>query len=223
MSESRLSQKDSGDAISFVTRAIDHVEGRVVCNSWLCNSLPESVKAISGFTGHAIRRLLNHLCAPVGTTYLEVGAYCGATATAAAYGNSGTFTTIDNFSEFNGQAAVAKSTFENAGVNVTLVEHDCWTLPLGDLPKPVDVFFYDGPHAFEDHRKALPYYFDLMGQTFVYACDDWEDEKVRVATGDSLVTLPMDIICYFDLGRGKSKDADGYWNRLGVFLLAKKA
>ena len=58
----------------------------------LCRSkLPDDVLSIKSYTGLKIRHFLNNLCEPPSTVFLEIGAWHGGTAAAAAFGNSGIF------------------------------------------------------------------------------------------------------------------------------------
>lgn len=179
------------------------------------------VLAIISYTGLKIRHFLNNLCEPPGTVFLEIGTWNGGTAAAAAFGNKGNFTTVDKFCDFGGSAEGTRATFAAVGVNIRLIEADCWEIPIPHLPQGVNVFFYDGPHDYESHRRALPHFLSIMVPLFVFLIDDWEDPLVRHATFKSIEEMNMKTLVYLWLGSERHEDKDGWWNSLGVFILSK--
>ena len=188
----------------------------------LCRSkLPDDVLSIKSFTGLKIRHFLNNLCEPPSTIFLEIGTWHGGTAAAAAFGNSGSFTTVDRFSDFGGSAEGTRANFAAAGVNVRLIEADCWEIPMPHLPQGVNVFFYDGAHDYESHRRALSHFAEVMAPLFVFLIDDWEDPLVRHATFKGIEEMGMRTLAYLWLGSERHEDEGGWWNGLGVFVLNK--
>ena len=183
--------------------------------------LPDEVLSIKSYTGLKIRHLLNNLCTSDRTVFLEIGAWHGGTAAAAAFGNSGSFTTIDKFCDFGGSAKETTDNFVRAGTNVRLIEADCWEIPLPQLPQEVNVFFYDGAHDYDSHHRALPHFIDAMAPLFVFLVDDWEDSLVRHATFESVKELGLRTLAYLWLGSERHEDADGWWNAIGIFFLNK--
>lgn len=184
--------------------------------------LPEIVTSIKSFTGAKVRTMLNLLCAPPDMVYLEIGAWNGGTAAAAAFGNPGSFTTVDNFKDFGGGAESVDEKFKEAGVNIRLIEADCWTIPMPHLPQEVNVFFWDGPHDYESHKRALPHFKDAMAHEFIFVVDDWEDPEVRAATSEGIHDAELTTLAYLWLGAGEHESGAGWWNGLGVFILRKQ-
>ena len=183
--------------------------------------LPDYVLYIKSYTGLKIRHLLNILCHPPQTVFLEIGAWHGGTAAAAAFGSSGSFTTVDKFCDFGGSAKETQGNFARAGVNVRLIEADCWEIPLPQLPQEVNVFFYDGPHDYESHKRTLQHFIDAMAPLFMFLVDDWEDPLVRHATLKGIEELSLKVLAYLWLGSERHEDLEGWWNGLGIFILSK--
>ena len=206
---------------SLIVRVLDAVCQADKYDSRLSPEFAREVLSLKSYTGLKIRHLLNNLCEPLETVFLEIGAWHGGTAAAAAFGNSGSFTTVDKFCDFGGDAAGTRGNFARAGVNVRLIEQDCWEIPMPQLPQEVNVFFYDGPHDYDSHKRALPHFIDAMAPLFVFLVDDWEDPLVRHATFKGVEELGLKILAYLWLGSERHEDLDGWWNALGVFILAK--
>ena len=185
------------------------------------SGLFENVLSIKSYTGLKIRHFLNNVCDPIGTVFLEIGAWHGGTAAAAAFGNFGSFTTVDRFSDFGGSARGTNKNFAAVGVNVRLIEADCWEIPVPHLPQGVNVFFYDGAHDYDSHRRALPHFVEVMAPLFVFLVDDWEDPLVRHATFKSIKETSLTILAYLWLGSEAKEDEGGWWNSLGIFILSK--
>lgn len=202
----------------LVFRILDAVKRAEESDPWL----PESVTSIQSFTGQKVRHFLNALCSLPETVFLEIGTWNGGMLAAAAFGNPGSFTGIDRFSDFGGSPDGTREKFRELGVNARLVEADCWGILETDLPKGVNIFFYDGPHDFESHRKALPHFTDIMAPQFVFAVDDWEDERVREATLKGILDAGLKTLDYRRLGEGHHESRDGWWNGIGTFILSKE-
>ena len=211
-------EEKPGDLIVRVLDAVSHA------NQHESRPAPKSFSetlSIKSYTGLKIRHLLNNLCEPPETVFLEIGAWHGGTAAAAAFGNSGSFTTVDKFCDWGGSAEDTNKNFAKAGVSVRLIEQDCWEIPLPQLPQEVNVFFYDGAHDYDSHKKALPHFIDALAPLFVFLVDDWEDPLVRHATLKGVEELGLKILAYLWLGSERREDLDGWWNSLGVFVLSK--
>jgi len=212
-------QEKPGD---LIVRVLDAVRAANRGESNLDGILGASdVLSIKSYTGLKIRHLLNNLCASDRAVFLEIGAWHGGTAAAAAFRSSGSFTTVDKFCDFGGSARETTDNFARAGVNVRLIEQDCWEIPLPQLPQEVNVFFYDGAHDYDSHKRALPHFIDAMAPLFVFLVDDWEDPLVRHATLKSIEKLDLRTLAYLWLGSEAREDAGGWWNSLGIFVLNK--
>ena len=201
----------------MILRVIDAIIRTERSELWL----PESITAIKSFSGQKVRHFLNAVCSASDTVFLEIGTWNGGTMAAAAFGNPGSFTTVDNFKDFGGAAGGTREKFREIGVNVRLIEADCWEVPMADLPRGVNVFFFDGPHDYESHRQALYHFDERLAPLFVHIVDDWEDKTVRDATFAGIEDADLRTLAYLWLGFGEHEARGGWWNGLGVFVLNK--
>src|SRR3990167_3193190 len=207
-------EKKPSDIIRDVLDAVEEESGRI---PWL----PGSVLSIKSFTGDSVRHFLSVLCHPADTVFLEIGTWNGGTWAAAAYESLGSFTGIDKFCDFGGSAAETQDKFREIGIVANIIEADCWEISKADLPHEVNVFFYDGPHDQESHRKALPHFVENMAATFICIVDDWESRAVRIATLRGIEDARLKVLTYLWLGLGEHESSTGWWNGLGVFVLTK--
>jgi ubiquinone/menaquinone biosynthesis C-methylase UbiE len=144
--------------------------------------LSDDVLSIHGFCTPTKRHFLNNACAFPGANYLEIGTWKGATFFAAACGNEGRFTGVDDFSEFLApRDEFYRHLRARARRGLRFVEGDCWKLPLRRLPRDVNVYFYDGSHTRDDHYHAFARFDRLFAPTFLALVDDWSRPQVREA------------------------------------------
>ena len=199
---------------------LGHVLDSLARGQVLQSKLPPEVLTIHGWTGNRIRHFLNNLGGLPGVNYLEVGTFNGATITAAAYGNTGQFTTVDIDDATPALDANKKSLGDK--INIDFVQGDCWNVDIKRIPAGVNVYFFDGPHEKEDHAKALPYYLPWLADQFIFVVDDWEDEKkVRAGTFEGIKSSGLLPAFVAEIGLGEHEAGDGWWNSLGVFVLRK--
>ena len=203
----------------MILRVIDAIIRTERSELWL----PESITAIKSFSGQKVRHFLNAVCSASDTVFLEIGTWNGGTMAAAAFGNPGSFTTIDNFKDFGGSAEETRKKFREVAfdANIRLIEADCWEVPMADLEHGVNVFFFDGPHDYESHRQALYHFREILAPQFVFVVDDWEDKMVRDATFAGIEDADLRMLAYLWLGQGEHESGAGWWNGVGVFVLNK--
>ena len=58
----------------------------------------------------------------------------------------------------------------------------CFSMPLNKIKQNINMYFYDGGHNLADHFLALYYYYPVFEEDFIFICDDWSEEKVKVGT-----------------------------------------
>ena len=163
------------------------------------SKLSDLALSIPGMTDLKTKHLLNNLC-DHGASYLEIGTLMGATVSAAAFGNTGKFYAVDDFSQWPivskeafahlneefalFQAAIDKPTrevWENhlqiLGIanQVTLIEQDCFQW---EPSFEVDIFFYDGDHSAESTKIALAKFVPLLKPSLLLV-DDFVAHDVR--------------------------------------------
>ena len=187
---------------------------------------PEAL-ALEGLSSPAVRHLLNNLCAPADVRYLEVGTYKGSTLVAASYGNPGRFTAVDDFSDFGHMSP--REAFEAVRAafarecRFTFLEGDCWSAALRRrLPRGMNVYFYDGPHRYEDQYRAFTHFDPVLADTFIAVVDDWNTATVRDATRQAFADLGYRVLHERELFT-KRWLRDLWWNGLLVAVIRKPA
>jgi len=181
--------------------------------------------ALEGLSSPAVRHLLNNLCAPADVNYLEVGTYKGSTLVAASYGNPGRFTAVDDFSEFGHMGPretfdVVRKEFE-PHCRFTFLEADCWSSALRRrVPSGINVYFYDGPHRFDDQYRAFTHFDPVFADTFIAVVDDWNTATVREATRKAFADLGYRTLHERELFT-KRWMRDRWWNGLLVAVVKK--
>lgn len=183
--------------------------------------LPLELLAAEGMSSTRGRILLNEICSFDGCRYLEVGTYKGSTVLAASYSNSGTFVSIDNFSEFgaNQHLALANKQRWSEECRWDLVQADVWSIepPL----VPINVFFYDGKHTEADQRRAFTHFHAAFTHEFIAIVDDWNAPFVAPATWKAFQELGYQILFEKSLYSPHNLDAAGWWNGMYVALISK--
>jgi GT2 family glycosyltransferase/tetratricopeptide (TPR) repeat protein/2-polyprenyl-3-methyl-5-hydroxy-6-metoxy-1,4-benzoquinol methylase len=189
------------------------------------SKLTAAILSVPGMTSTPIRHLLNRLGELPGCRYLEIGAFYGATLLAASYDNPGSFLSVDNFSKFNDPdpRPILHSNLSRFKDNchVEFREQDCWRLPCELEPGSVNVYFYDGHHAFEAQRDALVRFADIVADPFVLIIDDWNFDYVQQGTRTALEQLGWSVRTEWCRETGYNGDADSWWNGLFVAVIEK--
>ena len=198
------------------------------------SNINEDLFKIKGMSTPESRCLLNNICGHKDVkTYLEIGAWCGSTATAAVCNNKQlTSYIVENFSESFYQvstentAQILESNLKSVSEftkDITLINSDCFKLNLDDIKESVDVYWYDGEHSKESQKQALLHYFDKMSNTFIFMVDDYNDDHIQEGTQESLEILKDKCTVEKDwelLTAGNGSPV--WWNGLYISVITKK-
>ena len=205
------------------------------------SGLPEQLtdqSYLNGFTGSGFRHLLNNLCRLKDCVYLEVGTFCGSSLICSLYRNRRNVKkayAIDNWSEFR-EYVDPKEKFNlhrEAYIpdwkddKLKIIEADCFSMDLSEIDEKVDIYFYDGAHKYEDHKKAFTYFNDVLNDVFIAVVDDWEKKKVREATYDAFNELGYDILSSWEVvppperKDRMSRPDKNWWHGVSMFLIKK--
>lgn len=173
---------------------------------------------LQGLSTPAVRHLLNNLAAQ-SYAYLEIGCYLGGTLRAALHGNDHLYSVaIDNFSM---HPSTRQNFFDNTSMlHFNFIEGDCFEVKINkeSLAICFDLYFYDGDHSFESHKKALSHFIDAMADEFIYVCDDWNMKRIPNATFEAAKELGLEVVECHNLNCAQK---GLWWNGIGIIKFRK--
>ena len=196
------------------------------------NELVDSVSYVNnleipGLTSKRVQNLLMGLGDKV-NTYLEVGSAMGATAAAVGV-NDIDIHCVDNWSgEIQPQRnnfSLPNNTLDEFNNNtghikqLTVHNSDMLTVDLTTLPK-IDMFFYDGPHDFENTKKAVEYYSSVFSDTALLIFDDANWTEVVKGAEAGVESSGLDIV-YNRLLLNEVENPNMWWNGLYIMVVKK--
>lgn len=174
------------------------------------------VKLTGGLGSKKIWHLLNNLCDGK-KSYLELGAFMGASLMASMYENNLDAYTIDNWCLKPIKNHFLQNTKQ---LKFRLFEQDAFTVNLSQI-KPIDVYFCDGEHTYEAQYKGLQYFLPVMKDEFVFVVDDWNNEPVRRGTEDAIADMNLKVLEFEERRNRLMKDKDGWWCGIAAYKLSK--
>lgn len=180
---------------------------------------------LEGMSSRNVRNLLNKCVEVVeNVNYLEVGVWKGSTLYSALYGNNPSYAlAIDNFCLFGGRSV--KKYFEqnlaDVGVPFDFIDQDCFEVDLSKINHKFNVYFYDGEHYEKDQEMALTYYYDVLDDTFLYICDDYNEPHVQNGTNKAIEKTGLKILDQRKLLSKHNGDTSSWWNGILLAILQK--
>lgn len=191
----------------------------------LTNHLPAEIYAIEGMSSDKVRNLLNNICGLSQCNYLEVGAFKGSTLIASLYKNPvNKAYVIENWSQFGNardEFLTNLGRYLSGRLNdIKIIEKDCFT-SIHEIKDDIDIFFYDGPHTYEDQYKALRYFYPVLKDDFIFIVDDYNEPEVIKGTMDSINDSWAEIMFMSVLPSRFNGDKEYYWNGVAIFKLRK--
>jgi hypothetical protein len=214
------------DLINRIDVAIANAEA-------LRGGLSKEAALVEGMTGIKVRFLLNHLCADLGAVYLEVGCYKGATLCSALSGNHGSVKKAYSFDLGNYLGEDTRTSFaENIARCLGQYREDQLNFIIGDAfalgrigKGDATLYFYDGDHRRASQRDALTKMYSWLADEFIYVVDDWNEIAVQEGTFEGIIEASLNPKYFIALAhgpRGGDGRTEGWWNGLGIFVLAKR-
>tara|TARA_R110000824_G_scaffold197140_1_gene380522 strand:+ start:765 stop:1526 length:762 start_codon:yes stop_codon:yes gene_type:complete len=185
--------KPAKKCIKPKSKISEHIQRCVDVYSRDHTKLDEKSEKMDGMISFKARNLLNILAEMDNCKYLQIGTYKGACLYSALYKNNLDYAfACDNFSDEDGRFKIAKNL--NLDVMLKLMQPrdeeikfdfydgNCFSMPLNNIKQKINMYFYDGGHSLADHFLALYYYYPVFETDFIFVCDDWPEEKVKVGT-----------------------------------------
>jgi hypothetical protein len=193
------------------------------------SKITNEILNINGMTGIKTRHFYNNLLNTHDARYLEIGTWKGSSVCSAMCGNKANVICIDNWSEFGGPKNEFINNFKKykGQNNATFIESDCYKVDVSKLPK-FNIYMYDGNHSEESHYKALSHYYNCLDDIFIFIVDDWNWEKVRSGTYNSIKNLKLQVLYEKEI-RLTNDDSvtpepmlsQTWWNGIYVAILKK--
>jgi hypothetical protein len=217
-----LSQFDSTVLIEHVKKSIELAKQEI---SSLKNR-PE-IFNISGYSSAKVRHVLNNICSLPNARYLEIGVFKGSTFISALYNNIGTLAqaiAIDDWSEFGGPRNEFINNTQHFLPNgsFTFYDHNCFTIDKQKVfQNPIDIYFYDGNHLEDSHKKAFTLLDSVLADTFIAIVDDWDWTIVNSWTRVAFKELNYNILYEEQLHSNGINDASTWWNGFYIAVIQK--
>lgn len=180
------------------------------------SKLPSWILEIQGMSGKKYRHLINNLGFLIpNCRYLEIGSWKGSTLCSAIFSNTITSYVIDNWSEFGGpknefESNVKKTIDESVepkNIKFTLDEKNYMDVDYSSIGN-YNLYFYDGPHEYQDQYNALSLALNALDDEFIFICDDYNWNDVEQGTQDAISDCKLHVLYSMDI---KCELIDG-WN-----------
>ena len=164
--------------------------------------LPDWLMTMEAMSGKKYKHFINQLISQVDDArYLEVGTWTGSTACSALYNNKVDAYFVDNWDQFNPLGNVKSLFFKNVEeikkdspkANYQFQEKDFRLVDYNNIGK-YNVYFFDGPHEEQDQYDGVVYAQSALEDEFIFICDDWNWNEVRVGTTRAFVDLNLEIL-----------------------------
>lgn len=206
---------------------VKHVQNSIANAEKGQSKLSAEVLNMEGMSSPKVRHLLNNLCSLPKISYLEIGCWKGSTWISSLYGNGENMVSavaIDNWSEFGGPEKEFKSNCAKflKSLNYTCYSMDCFSVnPTTIVKKPVNIYFFDGEHRFEDQERAFTHYDSVLERTFIAIVDDYNWGQVREGTQSAFKKLGYKILFEKWLPADFNGDREQWWNGLYIAVIKK--
>lgn len=182
------------------------------------SSLPPEVLALPGMSSPKVRHLLSNLPA---SRYMEVGVWKGSTLVSACHGRNILAFAFDDFSQFT-DTDPAPAFRENIRrwlepCQVTFRNCSFFDVPQPELPRDVDLYFYDGLHGYDAQRRAIVHAWPSLASEAVIVVDDADFGDTIPGTDAGLAEVGADVLYKTHLPADHNGDVLKWWN--GIYLI----
>jgi Methyltransferase domain len=130
-----------------------------------------------------------------------------------------------NDASLDNESMFKKALADRNITNYTLLNTNCFNVPplleSHLLDQNFNVYLYDGGHTYEDHKKALTYYYNTLANEFIFIVDDWNWEPARRGTFDAMGELGIKLHRDFALLTNFNGDTASWWNGFYIAVCEK--
>lgn len=161
----------------------NHIENSIFKAEKNESLINNEILNLDGMSGVKTRHFYNNLLNIDDARYLEIGLWKGSSLCSAMYKNKTDIICIDNFNEGKHIKETFLYNLNNfkGDNNVLFINEDCFTVDISKINKR-NIYLYDGGHSYEDHYKALSYFYDCLDDIFIFIVDDWNNDTIRDST-----------------------------------------
>lgn len=217
---------------------IKHVENAIYDSFEMKSKISKEVLDLEGMSGIKTRHLYNNICAIQfenrKTNYLEIGTWKGSSLISSLFHNNHLKSVVvDNWSQFGD----SKDSFEK-NVNTLLpgvlnssldvINEDCFAVDITRIKDKIDIYLYDGGHTFDEQRKAISYYSNVMNDVFILIVDDWNWLDVRDGTFKGIDDMGYTVLYKKEIRHTDDNSHSiphvakfNFWNGVGIFVIRK--
>lgn len=162
--------------------------------------LPEWLINMESMSGKKYKHFINQLISRIyDPKYLEIGTWTGSTACSALYKNRVKCYLVDNWDQFNPVGNIKEIFFNNiekiikdSQSEYKFEENDFRLINYNNIGK-YNIYFFDGPHEEQDQYDGVVYAQPALEDEFIFICDDWNWNQVRLGTTRAFRDLNLKI------------------------------
>ena len=210
----------------MINKLIDHIENSLIKTNNYESKITDEILKMEGMSGRKTRHFYNNICSMENARYLEIGCWKGSSLCSAMCNNRMSCLGIDNWLTLGGP----KQDFINNFIkfkgsnNASYIEKNCWEIDVSTIGK-FNIYMYDGNHTETSHYQALNHYYSCLDDEFIYLVDDWNWEKVKTGTLNSIQDNKLKIEFkkefFTDKDPGVQQSNNDWHNGLCIFVLSK--
>lgn len=194
---------------------------------WHKMSFPDNtireIEHIPGMTSGANCFMVNEICKSLlpTQTYLNIGVYKGLTMVAGLHNTTCNVIGVDNFSEFDGPEQEFMSNYATyKRANSSFYNQDFRHYLKHTHKTPIDFYFYDGPHSYQDQYDAIDLVIPYLKKYSVVMIDDINFTQVIEGTIAAIKDHGVQYNTWF-LKHTANNAHPSFWNGIWVMEIIK--
>lgn len=186
--------------------------------------LPPEVLALPGLSSPKVRLLLHNLNA---ARYMEVGVWQGATLISACYGRPAlqqafAFDDFSQFTDVNPRDIFQRNVTQWLDpTRITFRDQSFFEIPQRELPRDIDVYFYDGLHGYDAQRRAISHAWPSLADGAIVVIDDADFGDTIPGTLQGLAEVGGRVSFQRHLPARYNGDTQLWWNGLYIMAVQK--